>query len=462
MTTRNTKKNTRNKTKRRPSLKEIENANKPRKLSKHNNNLDERRKTNNIVVHIVEKLLTQFAEFHDKVKYDDDVDDIKDLFEQFMCKDNVFNVKKTICGVGSYKVVLLCNENIPDCKYVYAFDFKHHPEEEGDEKFMKGGRYEDLHELDKYLSIAPLFHKKLYCGYSDRQRVDFMLLPNNGNELFNFLYSSSMSNKLKIGSANNLWLSLVFLLTTLYSFGRLHKKGYVHRDLKPENMLIGNPNNKARDFLTVTDYGFIIHKNEPRYDVTGTPEYLTPKISKVYQSMESSKKLTFIDLIEHDIHTIGYNLIQIMINNVFSGISSKAECKTIIRNCGKSAIKKHNIGKTSCKIDAMTYLACNDNIDGTLGERKTLMSIKMKHNSHSIPDFPKYILPLMKDMAIKLSAFGFTKHFKNVKEAQQYGLKEFKTFCQKLKKHEDFKIVDKTLNSDILKVKLNPLIWKQI
>ena len=83
-----------------------------------------------------------------------------------MCRDNLFKVRKTICGVGSYKVVLLCKEDIADCKYVYAFDFKHHPKEPGDEQFMKGGLYGDLYEYDNILSLAPIFHRKLYCGYN--------------------------------------------------------------------------------------------------------------------------------------------------------------------------------------------------------------------------------------------------------------------------------------------------------
>lgn len=422
--------------------------------------LQQKRNENERIVTIVEKLLNNFIIFQKKVKYEDDVDEIKDIFESEMCKDNIFNVKKTICGTGSYKVVLLCKENISDCKYVYAFDFKHHPDEDGDEKFMKEGRYKDLAQLDNILSITPIFHKKLYCGYSNAQRVDFMLFPNNGNELFNYLYLSKEGNKLKMGTSYNLWLSFTFLMTTLYSLGMLHKKGYAHRDLKPENMLIGNPNNKDRNFLTVTDYGFVIHKDEPKYDVTGTPEYLTPKISKIYQNIISSSKLRFVDLIEHDLHTIGYNLIQIMVNNVFSGISTKAECDTIIRNCGTNIINSRNIGKSNCKIDAMTFLSCNDKIEGTLGERNKLLSIVQK--SDNVPKFPDYAIKLMKSAAITLSAFGFTEHFKDTIEGQHYGINMFKMLSRELKAHNDFNIIRKVINSDVLKVKLNPLIWKQI
>jgi hypothetical protein len=34
-----------------------------------------------------------------------------------------------------------------DCKYVYAFDFKHHPKEPGDEKFMKGGPEDKIEDV---------------------------------------------------------------------------------------------------------------------------------------------------------------------------------------------------------------------------------------------------------------------------------------------------------------------------
>ena len=166
------------------SLKEMENTTHKRKLTKKSNRkyqnntnigpieADKKRQENERIINLVDKMLTKFMKFQQLVKYEDDVDEIKDMFQSEMCKDNLFSVQKTICGVGSYKVVLLCKENIADCKYVYAFDFKHHPDEEGDEKFMQGGQYEDLYQLNKILSIAPIFHKKLYCGYSNMQRVN--------------------------------------------------------------------------------------------------------------------------------------------------------------------------------------------------------------------------------------------------------------------------------------------------
>jgi hypothetical protein len=338
-------------------------------VKKHNqnNNITEH-KENQRIVEIVERLFDKFKTFKNKVRYEDDSDEIKEEFQREMCKDNLFKVKKTICGIGSYKVVLLCNQPMADCKYVYAFDFKHHPKEPGDEKFMKGGRYGNLYQYNDILSIAPIFHKKLYCGYDELQRVDFMLLPNNGNELFNVLYIDKTHTKFKAGSTHNLWLSFVFLCTALYSFGLMHQLGYVHRDLKPENMLVGNKNNESRDFLTITDYGFVINEKEERYDITGTPEYLTPKISRIYQNMESSRNLKFVDLVEHDLHSIGYNLVQILISEVFSSISSKSICKNIIEKCGTKSVKM--IG-SKCKVDAMTYISCTNDIYGTLGEKET-------------------------------------------------------------------------------------------
>lgn len=472
---------TKSKLKKRLSLKESEDKNKNRRLSKiqhqkvnyphsphkkktirksmKENNSEA--KENQRIIEIVERLFDKFVHFKNSVRYEDRVDEIKDSFHTEMCRDGLFKVKKTICGVGSYKVVLLCKDNIPDCKYVYAFDFKHHPKEPGDEKFMKGGLYGELYELDKVLSIAPIYHRKLYCGYKDIQRVDFMLLPNNGNELFNFLYVEKSRSKYKSGSTNNLWLSFVFLMTTLYSFGMLHAKGYVHRDLKPENMLIGNHNNPSRDFLTVTDYGFIMHYSESKYDVTGTGEYLTPKIAKVYEGMLSSRTLKFTDFIEHDLHTIGYNFIQIMTNELFSTISTKKICRNIVEKCGKNSIK---LAGKNCKVDAITYLACNDEVDGTLGERQKLLNIKQRKGSmiDSIPHFPDYAIDIMRDAALTLASFGFEHNLKDYSEGRHYAINTFYRITRELRKHEDFDVFQRVMKKKLLKVKLNPIIWGEI
>jgi serine/threonine protein kinase len=429
-------------------------------VKKHNqNNKTAEHRENERIVEIVERLFEKFKIFKNKVRYEDDGDEIKEEFQMEMCKDNLFNVKKTICGVGSYKVVLLCNQDLADCKYVYAFDFKHHPKEPGDEKFMKGGRYSELYKYNDILSIAPIFHKKLYCGYDDLQRVDFMLFPNNGNELFNMLYIDKLHTKFKSGSTHNLWLAFVFISTALYSFGLMHQLGYVHRDLKPENMLVGNKNNEARDFLTITDYGFVVNEKEERYDVTGTPEYLTPKISRIYKNMESSRNLKFVDLVEHDLHSIGYNLVQILISEVFSSISSKSVCKNIIQKCGNNSVKMK--GK-KCKVDAMTYISCTNDIDGTLGEKDKLMSLKHKHKSEKKEDkfnFPDYGLEIMKKYAINLSSFGFNKHLKDNDEGKRYAMDTFNRFVREIKMNKDYKVIKKNINNPKLKVKLNPIIW---
>ena len=318
---------------------------------------------------------------------------------------------------------MLCKGDKSECKYVYAFDFKHHPEEAGDEKFMTGGKYGELSHFDNILSISPVFHRKLYCGYKDRQRVDFMLLHNNGNELFNFLYLISKNRrKFKMGTRHSLWLGFVLLMTCLYSFGIMHQRGYVHRDLKPENMLIGNPNNTERNFLTVTDYGFVVRDDEPKLDITGTPEYMTPKLSKIYERMVSSSKLKFIDLIEHDLHSIGYNLIQILISDVFSATGSRTDCNSIVNNCGKDVIKLVKKGRSNdkyCNVDAMTFIACNENVDGTLGEREYVNSLKQKKpdkKNHKVDRVPELIVNILKQYAVILSDFGFKSHLKNMEE----------------------------------------------
>jgi serine/threonine protein kinase len=465
------------------SIKEIEDSKKPRRLSKiqkekvkyphspspnksirntikHKNAEQEENKR---IITIVERLFDKFVKFKNSVRYEDDVNEIKESFQYEMCRDNLFKVRKTICGVGSYKVVLLCKEDIADCKYVYAFDFKHHPKEPGDEQFMKGGLYGDLYEYDNILSLAPIFHRKLYCGYKDIQRVDFMLLPNNGEELFNFLYVNRTRTKFKSGTPNNLWLSFVFLMTALYSFGMLHNKGYVHRDLKPENMLIGNHYNADKDYLTITDYGFVMHQNAKKYDLTGTGEYLTPKISRIFEGLQSSSTLKFTDFIEHDLHSIGYVFIQIMICELFSSISSKPDCKRVIEKCGKKAAKQTG---NKCSIDAITYLACNDRVDGSLGEKSKLLNIKQKKHGKisldTVPNFPDYALEIMRENGLILAEFGFESHLKDITEGRHYAINCFYRIARKLRKHEDFEIFRKVMRRGVLKVKLNPIIWSEI
>jgi len=426
---------------------------------------------NQRIVDIVERLFIKFKEFNDNNNFEDDPTLLKDEFQKTMCKDELFKVKKTICGVGSYKVVILCKENIPDCKYVFAFDFKHHPKEDGDEKFMPSGRYGDLSKLDNILSIAPIFHRKLYCGYKNRQRVDFMLLHNNGNELFNFLYMTRGNvSKYKMGTKYSLWLGFIFLMTCLYSIGVMHQKGYVHRDLKPENMLVGNPNNPARNFLTVTDYGFVVNQKENKYGINGTPEYLTPKISKIYESLQSKSTLKFVDLIEHDLHSIGYNLIQILISEVFSKTNSKADCANVVQNCGEDSVKYIRKGKNKdeyCDVDAMTYIACNDNVDGTLGERKYVNKLKQHNSSTSkhqhLPYVPQSIVDMVKKHAIILADFGFGQHLQNASEGNNYAINMFYRLSREMKKNKaDFEVVKSVITGGLLKVRLNPAIWKMM
>lgn len=475
------RKQSKRKTQRRLSLDELNPGKKTKLGHKKFHNFTKKSKNTNIrksikdnqdnkkVVDTVERLFMKFKHFKNKVEYNDDPTEIKDEFQIEMCKDGFFSLGKTICGVGSYKVVLLCKGENAECKYVYAFDFKHHPNEDGDEKFMSGEKYGELSNYDNILSISPVFHRKLYCGYKDRQRVDFMLFYNNGNELFNFLYMIPKNQqKYRMGTRHSLWLGFVLLMTCLYSFGIMHKKGYVHRDLKPENMLVGNPNNKSRNFLTITDYGFVVREDERKYDITGTPEYMTPKLSKIYERMESGLKLKFTDLIEHDLHSIGYNLVQILISDVFSSTGSRSDCSSIADTCGEDVIKLVRKGRSEdkyCNVDAMTYIACNKHVDGTLGERKYVKSLKQQNikKKSKIDNMPNKLLELIKKTAITLSDYGFSKHFKDNEEGKQYTLDMFYQIAKTIKNDKKcYDVVKKTIYNDDLKVKLNPAIWWEI
>ena len=97
---------------RRLSLSEIEDKKNPRKLSKTKNKYKNepsgkhirksiqyeksiKEKENHIIVDVVNRLYEKFNQFQKKVKYEDDVDDIKDIFQSEMCRDNLFSVRKT-------------------------------------------------------------------------------------------------------------------------------------------------------------------------------------------------------------------------------------------------------------------------------------------------------------------------------------------------------------------------------
>ena len=96
------------------------------------------------------------------------------------------------------------------------------------------------------------------------------------------------------------------------------------------------------------------------------------------------------------------------------------------------------------------------------GESKKLISIKQRTLSDDIPAFPEYVIPLMKVIAIELSSYGFTKHFESVKESQQHSMRLFKELSKKIKAGKKFKVIERTINKGILKVKLNPAIWQHI
>jgi serine/threonine protein kinase len=419
------------------------------------------------VINITNRLFERYNNFKRLNMYERNPENLKKRLKRELCKNSVFRVKDAICSEGGYKIVVLCNSKIPECKYVYAFDFKHHPLEEGDEKFMEGGTYEKLKKYNKILSIAPIYHQKLYCGYKDRQRVDFLLMHHNGVELFHFLYGEQKKGvSYKPKTTANLWLCFVFLMTCLYSFGILHYHGYVHRDLKPENMLIGNSANN-RNFMMVSDYGFVIKENsDNEYNVTGTSEYLTPKLAKIYQDMESSSTLFFKDLIEHDLHTIGYNLIQMLLLQTYDNLQSNKHCGTVKYKCGAKSIKvnakQRNTG--TCEIEPMIFIACGDGIDGTLGNRNDIVKIYEKYQQHqAMPSFPTELVEILKKYSVLLADFGFSSHFNNVSEAKEYAIDMFYEIAFTIVNNKRlYKHTREGLNSPKLKVKLNPSIWKKV
>jgi hypothetical protein len=155
-----------------------------------------------------------------------------------------------------------------------------------------------------------------------------------------------------------------------------------------------------------------------------------------------------------------------MVNELFSTIYEKNVCKKIIENCGKESVKINDKNGKQCKTDAMTYLACNKNIEGNLGEKNKLLSIKqIKHKSirkDSIPNFPSYAIDILKDSALNLAGFGFEYSLKNIKEGKFYAINQFYRISRELRNHKDFKIIQKVMIKNILTVKLNPAIWSEI
>ena len=155
--------------------------------------------------------------------------------------------------------------------------------------------------------------------------------------------------------------------------------------------------------------------------------------------------------------------------DVFTSTSSKSDCSDVIKNCGEDSVEILKTGTNNdmyCDINAMTYLACSDKIDGTLGERKYIQKLKQKHMrsaKSSIPYMPEYVVDLLKKMSITLSDWGFSNHFKNGDNAKQYSIDMFHKISQELKKNKnDFEIIKKILTGDKLKVKLNPIILREI
>ena len=416
------------------------------------------------IIRIIEKIFARFRVFKDAVEDETNQSVLKKTFIKKMCQNKLFKVHRTKCAMGGYKIVLICQSSDIECNYVYAFDFKSRIDEDGDDRFSATGSDKVLHKYDNVLGISPVYFQTSYCGYRDLQRVDFMILYNNGIELFDFLYINSKSHKKYKSSTNhNMWLSLIYLLTTIYSLSLLHTNGYVHRDLKPENILLGNHHNSKRDFMTIADYGFVTHESEDISNILGTSEYLTPKISRIYKGFEEWN-MVFTDLLEHDLHTIGYTTIEILLGDLFNKQLSKKECSVIETYCGVESVSILNKGKNKdryCYVDdAITYLACHQNLDGSIGKKDDILKLKQKKSDNPVPES---IVNMMKDISIDLADYGFKKSINKSEEGKQILDKLFNKMVSDLKKNKkDYKIMMDTLTDKNLQVKLNPEILNKL
>lgn len=316
-------------------------------------------------------------------------EDIRYKFEKMFCnKSSIFENVNTKCGSGGFKTVIICKKGQSNktCNYVYMFDFKKHDNDMGDDMFMHNGTMD----LSNYPSIgaSPLYFKSLYLNLSNnsRIRIDFMIQPNFGAELFEFLFIPK--NKYYTpGSKPNLALSLIFLLTTLHTFIILHSKGITHRDLKPENINIGDLKNTS---LIVIDFGLALTNKFPSkdYSYAGTLDYFTPRIAE--KVIDDKIVLKYDDYYDLDLHSIGINILNIMCMSLLKVDGQKfKECP------GKNAFNSDS--KQMCQ-----YLLCHYKDDGTLGFEKKVNNIKYKDRDMND------LFNMVKIKAIQLCQYGFS------------------------------------------------------
>eukprot|EP00461_Guttulinopsis_vulgaris_P000524 UN00524 len=105
----------------------------------------------------------------------------------------------------------------------------------------------------------------LYATYKDNQKLQFLLEPCLGGELFTLLRARGVFAE----KAARFYAASVIL-----ALEEIHSHGVVYRDLKPENLLLDN-----EGFIKVTDFGLSKLIGDTRtFTVCGTPHYLAPEI----------------------------------------------------------------------------------------------------------------------------------------------------------------------------------------
>lgn len=264
---------------------------------------------------------------------------LKNILEEAICRqDSYYNKSK--CGTGTYKTVFICNETAEEekdesCKYVYAFDFitPENIDSDGENRFETDAKYEELKPHNDLLFHIPKVFQKIIIEFPHeyKQRIDFMVLQNNGMDLFDEinkdkLYKYNIPNIDSIIHKklyNRLWLAFSILLTALYSISIMHHNQFTHRDIKPENILMGHPKYE-NSYITLTDYGFIRKYTESDvYKLEGTPEYMT----KQYVN----DSITFAKCMEYDLHAIGCTITVILFNiNIGFQYKDRREYKSIL------------------------------------------------------------------------------------------------------------------------------------
>jgi len=106
---------------------------------------------------------------------------------------------------------------------------------------------------------------RLFTTFKDDQKLQFVLEPCLGGELFTLLRARGNFPE----KAARFYAASVVL-----ALEEIHNNGVVYRDLKPENLLLDN-----EGFIKVTDFGLSKLIGDARtFTVCGTPHYLAPEI----------------------------------------------------------------------------------------------------------------------------------------------------------------------------------------